>query len=150
MLLQEPGSVIRARLSNRWAFASAASAASPLGLPARKQVASFSLGAFSRGRRVRVRLEGVQCTAAVIHAGGRPFVLPWAPFEADITEGLSDGANQVVVEVIGGRHNIMGPLHTPARPWVGPENFSPHDKTWTQDYLLHDHGLTAVVVEVLR
>jgi len=102
------------------------------------------------GKRVRLRLEGVECAAAVIHAGGKPFILPWAPFEAEITEALADGPNEVTVEVIGGRHNIMGPLHTPQRAWVGPGEFDPHDKEWTPQYLLHDHGLTQpVTVEIL-
>ena len=102
------------------------------------------------GKRVRLRLEGIAGTAAVIHAGGREFILPWAPFEAEITDGLADGPNEVVVEVIGGRHNIMGPLHTPEKPWIGPELFMPNQKDWTSQYLLHNHGLTGpVTVEVL-
>ncbi len=102
-------------------------------------------------RRVRIRLPEVRCTAAVIHVNGEQFVLPWAPFEADITHALKDGANEVVVEVIGGRKNILGPLHTPWGKGTGPYSFDPNHPEWKFAYHLTDHGLMApVVVETLR
>jgi hypothetical protein len=100
----------------------------------------------SRGRRCRISLAGVACTAAVVHAGGRSFVLPWAPFEADITEALADGPNAVVIEVIGGRKNTLGPLHVPWEAWTGPAQFDPRNAKWTDDYLLVDHGLMSPVL----
>ena len=103
------------------------------------------------GRRLRVRLGGVACACAVVHVGARQFVLPWAPFEADITDALAPGDNVVAVEVIGGRKNILGPLHTPWGKWTGPGQFSPDSKDWTDEYLLNPHGLTApVIVETLE
>jgi hypothetical protein len=101
-------------------------------------------------KRVRVRLPGIACTAAAIHAGGKTFVLPWAPFEADITDALVAGENDVWVEVIGGRKNILGPLHTPWERWTGPDQFDPNNSKWTDEYLLTDHGLMSpVVIETL-
>jgi hypothetical protein len=105
----------------------------------------------TEGRRLRLVLPGVQCTAAAIHASGRTFVLPWAPFEADITDALHDGENEVVVEVIGGRKNILGPLHTPWGPGTGPHSFSPNQSNWTHEYQLTDHGLMEpVIVEIFE
>jgi len=102
------------------------------------------------GRRLRVRLPEVKCTAAVIHVNGEQFALPWAPFEADITEALEEGENEVAVEVIGGRKNILGPLHTPWGQGTGPHSFDPNHHQWTLEYHLTDHGLMApVVVETL-
>ena len=98
------------------------------------------------GKRLRIRLPRIACTAAVIHAGGRDFVLPWPPFAADITDTLAEGENQILVEVIGGRKNILGPLHTPWGRWTGPGEFDPNNEKWTDDYLLTDHGLMAPVV----
>jgi hypothetical protein len=87
----------------------------------------------------------------VVHVGRKRFVLPWAPFEADITDALKKGTNEVVVEVVGGRKNILGPLHVPWLPWTGPGEFEPDNPKWTLQYQLTDHGLTApVLVEVLR
>jgi hypothetical protein len=101
------------------------------------------------GKRVVLRLPEVACTAAVVHAGGEEFVLPWAPMEADITDGLNDGPNTVDIEVIGGRKNILGPLHVPWKPWTGPGEFCSTNPDHTDEYLLNPHGLmSAVVVEV--
>jgi hypothetical protein len=105
----------------------------------------------AEGERVRVSLPELSCTAAVIHAGDEQFVLPWAPFAADITDALNQGENEVVVEVIGGRHNIFGPLHTPWEAWTGPAEFDPDNDKWRFDYYLNDHGLMGpVVVETLE
>jgi len=93
------------------------------------------------GGRVRIRLPEVRCTAAVVHAGGREFVLPWPPFEADVTDALRDGDNKVLIEVVGGRKNILGPLHAPWASWTGPEQFNPNNPAWTHEYQLTDHGL---------
>ena len=101
--------------------------------------------------RVRLALPEVSCTAAAIHVGGQTFPLPWAPFEADITDALDDGANEVIVEVIGGRKNILGPLHTPWTLGTGPGSFEPHNPNWTREYQLTDHGLMVPPrVEILR
>jgi len=102
------------------------------------------------GCRIRIRLAGLSCTAAAIHVGDRTFVLPWPPFEVDITEALKRHTNEVLVEVIGGRKNILGPLHVPSQPRTGPETFSPDHPKWTRKYILNDHGLfRPIIVETL-
>ncbi|MGM0493043.1 MAG: glycosyl hydrolase [Armatimonadota bacterium] len=102
-------------------------------------------------QRVRLSLPELSCTAAVLHAGGEQWVLPWAPFAADITDALDEGENEVVVEVIGGRHNIFGPLHTPWEAWTGPGEFDPDNEKWRFEYYLNDHGLMGpVLVETLK
>lgn len=94
------------------------------------------------GKRLRISLPMIQCTAAAIHVGGRTFTLPWEPFAADITDALAEGENVVAIEVIGGRKNIFGPLHVPWHAWTGPGEFNPDNVSWTKNYLLFDHGLT--------
>ncbi len=91
--------------------------------------------------RAVLRLPGISCTAAAVHVGGQTFPLPWAPFEADITDAMSEGENEVIVEVIGGRKNTLGPLHTPWGRWTGPSEFLPGTKDWSDEYVLNDHGL---------
>jgi hypothetical protein len=81
------------------------------------------------------------CTAAVIHVNGKTFPMPWAPFAADITDALNPGANEITIEIIGGRKNIMGPLHVPWQKWTGPGEFDPANSKWTDEYLLWNHGL---------
>jgi len=102
----------------------------------------------SLGRRVRIRLPGVSATAVVVHAGSEKLVLPWAPMEVELTDALTDGDNAVTVEVIGGRKNILGPMHVPWQSWTGPGHFDPNNTDWTRHYQLVDHGLTeAVIIE---
>lgn len=103
------------------------------------------------GQRVRLRLPQLEGTCAAIHANETTFPLLWAPFEADITEALQEGENSVAVEIVGGRKNILGPLHTPWQRWTGPGQFSPNAEDWTEHYQLFDHGLTGpIVVEYLE
>jgi hypothetical protein len=99
-----------------------------------------------RGQRMRVTLTDAACTAAAIHVGTKTFVLPWAPFTADITNALHNNIKEIVVEVIGGRKNILGPLHTPFQQWTGPENFSPDHEQWSREYHLNNHGLMRSVL----
>jgi len=103
----------------------------------------------SAGRRVRVTLPAVRCTCAAVHVGEQTFVLPWPPLSADVTDALLKGGarcDEIFVEVIGGRKNILGPLHVPWLPWTGPGEFDPHHEQWTDEYLLNDHGLMAAPV----
>ena len=100
--------------------------------------------AVAAGRRVRIRLSDVRCTCAAVHVGGRSFVLPWPPLVADITDALGAGEScpeWLAVEVIGGRKNILGPLHVPWVSWTGPEQFNVHNEQWTDEYQLTNHGL---------
>ncbi len=103
------------------------------------------------GQRLRVSLPEVACSCAAAHVNGETFVMPWAPFEADVTDALDPGENEITIEVIGGRKNILGPLHTPWGPGTGPHSFSPDHAHWTREYHLTEHGLLGpVVVEVLE
>ena len=103
------------------------------------------------GHRLRIRLDGPGCTAAAIHVGEKTFVLPWPPMTADITDALTPGTTEVTIELIAGRKNTLGPLHTPWRRGTGPGHFSPDHPDWRFEYYLTDHGLTRpVVVEVLE
>jgi len=71
--------------------------------------------------------------------------------EVELTDALKDGENTVTLEVIGGRKNILGPMHVPWQKWTGPGQFDPNNKDWTHHYQLVDHGLTeAVIVEEIR
>ncbi|KPK83847.1 MAG: hypothetical protein AMJ81_07150 [Phycisphaerae bacterium SM23_33] len=106
--------------------------------------------AAARGKRVRLAMPAVRCTCAAVHVGERTFVLAWPPMAADITEPLAAGGD-VAIEIIGGRKNILGPLHVPWLPWTGPGEFDPHHPQWTDEYLLNDHGLMAApVFEILE
>lgn len=99
-----------------------------------------------RSNRTCVRLEKVSCTAAAVHVGTKTVVLPWAPFVADITDAIGPETREIIVEVIGGRKNILGPLHVPNLPWTGPDCFHPDNAKWTFDYQLNHHGLNTEII----
>ena len=102
---------------------------------------SLNIAKPAAGQRARLSLPGIRCTMAVVRAGGTEFVLPWPPFQVDLTDALSEGDNEVTVELVGGRKNILGPLHTPWVRWTGPGQFDPRSKEWTFEYQLNAHGL---------
>ncbi|MFP4355502.1 MAG: glycosyl hydrolase [Phycisphaerae bacterium] len=100
-------------------------------------------------KRLRLSLPGIACTMAVVHVGDAKIPLPWAPFEVDLTDFLDGDSAEVVVEVIGGRKNTLGPLHTEWVAWTGPGEFDPNHPKWQQEYQLVDHGLIdGPVVEI--
>jgi len=81
---------------------------------------------------------------------GKTFAMPWAPFEADVTEALRPGVNEVAVEVIAGAKTSWGPCTCRGRPGR-VRTVRPDHPKWTPDYLLVDHGLTVgVVVETVE
>lgn len=99
-----------------------------------------------QGSRAFIRLKELSCTAAVIHVGQKRFVLPWAPFVAEITEAITPAISEITIELIGGRKNILGPLHVPWQKWTVPECFSPNNSKWNFEYQLNHHGLNAAVI----
>jgi hypothetical protein len=95
------------------------------------------------GERVELRLPEVAGAAVAVHAGGDTHFLPWPPYVVDLTSSLAPGGNQIAVEVIGGRQNILGPLHTPPSAFASPARFDPSSPEWRERYYLRDHGLLA-------
>lgn len=100
------------------------------------------------GKRVRISLPELSCTAVAIHVDGQTYFLPWKPFTADITDAIKNERTVVNIEVIGGRKNILGPLHVPwdRKEQTTLECFSPDHPGWTDEYALNNHGLTGPVV----
>lgn len=52
--------------------------------------------------------------------------LPWAPYEANITEFVAPGSNKVTVELFSGNRNLLGPHHNTQGELykVGPSSFT--------------------------
>jgi len=70
---------------------------------------------------------------------------------ACVEKALADGPNDLIVEVIGNRKNILGPLRAPWIGNTGPNSFEPDRPRWTTQYRLTHHGLMGpVVVETLE
>ena len=74
--------------------------------------------------------------------GGREVLLPWQPYEGDITE-LAEAAETLELEVILTRRNTFGPLHQlPALvDGYGPGNFLSQGDRWSDGYVTLPQGL---------
>ena len=70
--------------------------------------------------------------------------LIFSPFRLDITELVTNGENEIVIQMISGNRNLLGPHHKPEGEsyTVGPDTFSdkrgwtddPDLPTWTDNY----------------
>ena len=87
-----------------------------------------------RGVAVRVLVNG--STAGVI---------AWEPNEVDITDLISGGSVDLVIEVLGHRRNSHGPLHFSKKwpEWTGPTEYVTSGKKWIDGYQLVPCGLMA-------
>jgi hypothetical protein len=68
--------------------------------------------------------------------------IAWRPYEVDITDYVSKGENNVRIEVVGTRRNLLGPLHHGEKypNWTGPGEFKREDK-WIGEYVSFPYGL---------
>jgi hypothetical protein len=79
---------------------------------------------------------------AVRSSGDERVIMPWTPYEADITD-LLRGGSRVYLEVVLTRRNTFGPLHqVPLRaPAYGPHSFITEGGSFTNNYMLYPAGL---------
>ena len=96
----------------------------------------FLSAASFTGSLLKVRVEGED-----------PILLPWDPFEADVTDALAAGKT-IDVTVVGTRRNVFGPLHMnpPIASSYGPGSFVTEGNAWSDDYVLIDSGLTGLAL----
>jgi len=84
-------------------------------------------------------------------AAGKPTVLGWDPYEADVTEAYRNGL-PISVIVEGVRTNVFGPLHEVDKPAgaCGPGNFVTGGSAWTDDYSLLRSGLRGFIFKAQK
>ena len=87
--------------------------------------------------------------ACVMAAPGK--IIPWPPYEADITAEARQGG-ELPVQVVLTRRNSFGPLHqVPLRSsGYGPGNWTTDGKGWSQNYQLYPAGLLEAPAISLR
>jgi len=71
--------------------------------------------------------------------------IPWEPNEADITETVAAGENEIELEIVLTRKNTFGPLHeTERKPaFCGPPSFVTEGSAFSDGYVLYPAGLLA-------
>ena len=93
----------------------------------------------------RIGLKHLNAPAARVFVNGQ-FAgnMIFSPFELDVTELVADGENEIVIQMLSGNRNLLGPHHKPEGESyaVGPDTFSdklgwsddPNLPTWTDNY----------------
>ena len=78
-------------------------------------------------------------------------VIPWHPYQADVTENFRKNG-KLSLELVLTRRNTFGPLHrTPFTDAAGPPAFTSSGRNFTLDYVLFENGLLKnPVIKVLR
>ena len=95
------------------------------------------------GERLVLAVERFGGTALELAVNGRRAgVIPWPPYELDLTRHLAAGTNRLELTVVGSRRNLFGPLHQDGPdPWmIGPGSF-PAKEGRERKYNLLAHGL---------
>ncbi len=78
-------------------------------------------------QRYYVKLNEPACAMCKLYVNGELVkIMPWAPFEADVTEFIRDGENDICVEITVSNRNLLGPHHHTAGELyqVAPKSFS--------------------------
>ncbi|RLI12914.1 hypothetical protein DRO35_01835 [Candidatus Bathyarchaeota archaeon] len=102
--------------------------------------------------RVLIRLpeaRGVLFLVSVNSSEPKPIC--WRPLEADVTDDVRKGLNEITIDVVGSLRNTFGPLHHKAGDLyiVEPSSFT-DEKNWTDKYQLVPYGLTQGVELVIQ
>jgi len=109
-------------------------------------------------RDQRVVLELPTLDAAMAHVrvnGADAGSILWAPYELDVTPHVTDGENEIEVELVGTLRNLLGPHHRstgePDHCWRTAFNYNPHperlehaeerETAWTDDYFVVHFGI---------
>ncbi len=96
------------------------------------------------GERLFLRVPRFAGTALRVAVNGRTAgLLAWAPYEVDLTEFLAECPSRLQIEVLGHRHNVLGPLHSPGGQGANPEMFCTEGANWRDAYQLTPLGLLA-------
>ncbi len=109
------------------------------------------------GERILIRLPEAKGTLFQVKVNRKgPVPIVWRPLEADVTDYVQKGKNELTVDVISSLRNTFGPLHnklaTPYFPLhylVGPFSFT-DEHNWTDAYIHVPYGLINGAEMVIR
>ncbi|MCX6986155.1 MAG: hypothetical protein NT118_15610 [Lentisphaerae bacterium] len=78
-----------------------------------------------------------------VHVNGKKAGnIAWKPYGIDITDFVVKGRNEIEIEIVGTRRNLLGPLHLNEKypNWTGPWQFK-QPENWTGEYVRFHYGL---------
>jgi len=113
---------------------------------------TFSLRERQLGERVLIRLPEAKGTLFLVNINGKGLVpICWQPLEADVTDLVQTGENELSIDVVSSLRNTFGPLHHKSGDpyWVGPFTFT-DEASWVDAYQLVPYGLIKGAEVVIR
>jgi len=105
------------------------------------------------GERVIFRMNRPNATLLVLKINDKfEKIIPWAPYEVDVTDYVDDGLNKLEIKLYSSNRNLFGPFHhklgqlnwTPWKRFIDPANWldcKPEDSYWTDRYCFYRFGL---------
>ncbi|MCS7120078.1 MAG: glycosyl hydrolase [Candidatus Bathyarchaeota archaeon] len=93
--------------------------------------------------KVYIRLPDAKGSLFLVHINGKgPYPICWQPLECDITDGIKEGENEILIDVVSTLRNTFGPLHNKLGDifWVRPASFT-DEANWTDSYQIVPYGL---------
>jgi hypothetical protein len=99
----------------------------------------------SEGKEVFLELPSWEGVLAKVWVNGRLCGrVAWPPYRVRITPALGPGSNEVAIEIVGSRRNLLGPLHLTEKypTWTGAGQFKTSGNEWTDEYVKLPYGLT--------
>ena len=94
------------------------------------------------GNSMAIELPGIGAACAIVDPGTpHETMIPWHPYQADVTESFKKNG-QFSLELVLTRRNTFGPLHnTPFTGTAGPRAFTTEGSNFTLNYVLFENGL---------
>jgi len=104
------------------------------------------------GERVLIRFPEAKGSLFLVSVNDKgPALVCWQPLEADITDSIQRGENELTIEVVSSLRNTFGPLHSRFGDphMVGPNTFV-DEANWVISYQLVPYGLIKGAEIVIR
>lgn len=93
----------------------------------------------------KVKLTGWNGTMAEVRVNNKKAgIIAWPPEELDVTQMLSEGKNEISVQIVGSLKNTFGYFYEDNNKWInGPHdwNRAPENQPGIDQYFLMDYGL---------
>lgn len=94
--------------------------------------------------KILIRLSNAKGTLFLVYVNRKgPIPILWSPLEADVTNLVEKGLNELEIDVVSSLRNTFGPLHHKlgdGLTFVGPETFV-DENNWVDAYQFAQYGL---------
>ena len=106
---------------------------------------TYHFRAVSKGGQLTVRASRYRAAVMTLACDGKEAGPLWLPPYTCTVDGLADGEHDLALTVYLGRFNTFGAIHNANEhcDWQGPTAWRTDGDEWSEDYVLHRHGVLA-------